>query len=687
MADPGIQALAESLSVRSFVDQLSAHLTSSHPPPAVFIHAPTNIELVTPLVQHILLEADVARRRAESSATPPAVTDLLPRVATIDLSVVHSTRQAFDRVLNHLSGWTAATDADAWDDSRRAVINWDGRLDGLGLVKRKRKSNATITEQRASKRRKTQTTGAFDDDDPFIVRDNREPADYDEDDCDDYALQEADAGGIWQIRWDRSLMPVKDEVGPLRESVEHFQVGLRKVACLGRSDANPEQPETFDRRHRFVIFDSAERLPELPTGGQRDTGLGSTFVATMLRLREISRVNLTTVFVSQLGFVKFSDGQVGVTEPICLTFPDINDCGPSRSQVDSVNILAARFAATLPTSDKLSPEQLVELFRSLAGLIWSTYGSLSTDLDSLAYMTAKFWPKWLDCVENSNPPIAPTNIAALQQAIKDDLTRERDLVAGTRPSLDPVTPSKTPSRKYAAAETRVLHGFAGTIPDLPRGPTFLADPDSPSTSAAIDTFGSPVRPVSLTPLTPLKQRAAMLTPENSPTKKRQQHVTDKAKQSLAKTLPVVSRFLLVAAYYASYNPAKSDVKHFVKMDENVAKKGKKARRSPKKSSVSAKAKMTLEIGGGKAFPLERLIAIYETIVHGDYTPIKIRSIDVQLQIATLINLRLLARVSGVDKLMDGVKLRSKINKDVADVLAQSIGLGQTWREYLWDPEG
>ncbi|KAM0788517.1 hypothetical protein ACM66B_001645 [Microbotryomycetes sp. NB124-2] len=677
----------------SFVEELSALLLSSFPPQAVFIHAPTNIQLVSPLVQHVLATSDAAARSTESATARPLVADLLPRVATVDLTQVHSTRQAFDRILNQLSGWTDMTgDADAWDDSRRAIVNWDGRLDGLGLVRRKRKSTRSGNE-RASKRRKPQTP-AISDDDPFVVPDSQEPRadEHDDKDNDNDDGAEAEALETWHIGWDRTYMPVKDEVGPLRDSVEYFQTALRKVACLAKPEANPDMPDTLDKRHRFVIFDSAERLPELPTGGDRDTGLGSTFVGTMLRLRELSRTNVTTVFISQLGFTKFSDGQVGVTEPVCLTFPDINDAAPGQSQdrVDSVTVLAARFAATASTSEKLTHEQLVELFKALASLIWSTYSSLATDLDSLAYMTAKFWPKWLDCVENSNPPIAPTNIAALQQHIKADLARERDLVAGTRPSLDPISPTKTPSRKYAVAETRVLHGFAGTIPDLPRGPAFLADPDSPTTSSAFDTFGSPIRgSAGQAPITPVKQRAIKLqTPDNSPSKLRQQHVTDKAKQSLARTLPVLSRYLLVAAYYASFNPAKSDVKHFVKVDENVAKKGKKGRRaSPKKGRVSPKAKVSLEVGGGKPFPLERLVAIFETLTQTEFHSSTIRSIDVQLELTTLINLRLLSRVSGSDKLMDGVKLRSKVNKDVVEVLAQSVGMGQTWRDYLWDPEG
>lgn len=68
----------------------------------------------------------------------------------------------------------------------------------------------------------------------------------------------------------------------------------------------------------------------------------------------------------------------------------------------------------------------------------------------------------------------------------------------------------------------------------------------------------------------------------------------RSSQTLSKSLPVIARYLLIAAFYASFNPAKSDVRHFVKVDENVAKKGKKGGRGRKaKIGVGTKVSCVL----------------------------------------------------------------------------------------------
>ena len=49
--------------------------------------------------------------------------------------------------------------------------------------------------------------------------------------------------------------------------------------------------------------------------------------------------------------------------------------------------------------------------------------------------------------------------------------------------------------------------------------------------------------------------------------------------------------------------------------------------------------------------------------------------------STLINLRLLGRVTSQDKSLDGVKLKCKVNRETVDMLAQSVKY-KDWTEYL-----
>lgn len=77
------------------------------------------------------------------------------------------------------------------------------------------------------------------------------------------------------------------------------------------------------------------------------------------------------------------------------------------------------------------------------------------------------------------------------------------------------------------------------------------------------------------PLTPTRQLPTQFVhPVASPTKM----VNTASDQSLAASLPLMAKFLLVASFYASFNTAKSDATNFVRVIEGIAKKGTRARK-------------------------------------------------------------------------------------------------------------
>ena len=71
-------------------------------------------------------------------------------------------------------------------------------------------------------------------------------------------------------------------------------------------------------------------------------------------------------------------------------------------------------------------------------------------------------------------------------------------------------------------------------------------------------------------------------------------------------LPYYAKFFLIAAYLASYNPAKADRRLFVK---NHGKERKKKRKQQKKQAE--------QLLGPKPFPLDRLLAIFYAIIEED----------------------------------------------------------------------
>ncbi|KAF6023863.1 ORC5 [Bugula neritina] len=97
-------------------------------------------------------------------------------------------------------------------------------------------------------------------------------------------------------------------------------------------------------------------------------------------------------------------------------------------------------------------------------------------------------------------------------------------------------------------------------------------------------------------------------------------------------LPYFSKYLLIAAYLASYNPAKSDRKFFVKNCGRLRKQT--LTKNPDKTSN--------QIIGPKQFQLDRLMAIFYSIVEGKVMP----TTHLYTQISNLVSLQLLATVSG-----------------------------------------
>ncbi|KAJ1928243.1 hypothetical protein IWQ60_002223 [Tieghemiomyces parasiticus] len=132
-------------------------------------------------------------------------------------------------------------------------------------------------------------------------------------------------------------------------------------------------------------------------------------------------------------------------------------------------------------------------------------------------------------------------------------------------------------------------------------------------------------------------------------------------------LPYYAKFLLIASFLASYNPARLDVRYFAKGRENTSntKRGKQA--VQKQMMTQTGGKQRQQLLGPKAFPLERMLAIFYSILDD---PIE-NSIEIQSQIASLVTLRLLVRTSNTSQL-DGVKVKCNVSYDLIRRVGRSI---------------
>ncbi|GAA5921419.1 hypothetical protein JCM3775_003040 [Rhodotorula graminis] len=718
----------------AFVAHLAAVASSPAPPASLFVHVPGDADHLARTVT-VTLEHAVTDHRAATARDRPSVDTLLPRVASLDLARAYSTKAAFDSILDQLSAWTSAhrNGHPPWDDRDKGIPAWHGSLDRLKVVHadpHRRNSSG----ERPPKRARTARRASVDSSDDGGER------------------REGDDGPRWVLEWDDDapVRPVdKPALAPLRNTVDAFHHSLRAIFALSpsppvlpsaassaldpaadlapRDDHGPAAPA-----RRFIVVEHGELLGELAggtggaSGAARETGVGVTFASTLHRLADLTGLPITVVTISRLPWHKLRESMVGLPSPELLSVDDM-------TSTETVALLTSRFAsspASHPTSsDSLSHAQLVELFRSLAYVVKSTFGGAVTEVDELAFMCARLWRRWKDVRERSNPPIAPTDTARLSIALRPEFAAELERLFLPRPTLASLPPvglaaAQGPNAHHStssAAPTSAL-GFTGTIAAPPKQPTYLDSPSSSSAARldagapgsndgadsgdffaarAAQAFASPARPgpsagavdpffaagpaPSMARTASSSSRAGAAAPAVAAAAAAAAAAAPASAATLAKSLPLAARYLLLAAYFAAHNPPKSDVRMFVRVDETegVARKGKKAKRKGGGAKAGGKGspkKNAAALSGGKPFALERLVALFDAVLDSrlEYA---LGTPAVLALVQALVQLRLLTRASAQDKVLDGVKLRCAIERDEAEGLAVSLGWKE-WKERL-----
>ncbi|XP_050099420.1 origin recognition complex subunit 5 [Anopheles aquasalis] len=140
-------------------------------------------------------------------------------------------------------------------------------------------------------------------------------------------------------------------------------------------------------------------------------------------------------------------------------------------------------------------------------------------------------------------------------------------------------------------------------------------------------------------------------------------------------LPYYAKYLLIAAYLASHNPAKEDKRLFLK---NHGKQRKRMQTVNARAKVSEKMAVQL---GPKAFGIDRLLAIFYAILEGEKVAL---TCNLLTQIATLVHLKLLAYVSSADAgILDGTaRLQCTVGLDCILHIGRMVGFNV--RQYLCD---
>uniref|UniRef100_A0A672GT70 Origin recognition complex subunit 5 n=1 Tax=Salarias fasciatus TaxID=181472 RepID=A0A672GT70_SALFA len=133
-------------------------------------------------------------------------------------------------------------------------------------------------------------------------------------------------------------------------------------------------------------------------------------------------------------------------------------------------------------------------------------------------------------------------------------------------------------------------------------------------------------------------------------------------------LPYYSKFLLIAAYLASYNPARTDKRFFLKHHGKIRKTAKFLKKNEKTSN---------HLLGPKPFPLDRLLAIFYSVVDSRVAP----TASIFSQISSLVTLQLLAQVSHDDQL-DAPKYKCCVSLDFICAISRTVNFEIV--KYLYD---
>lgn len=150
-----------------------------------------------------------------------------------------------------------------------------------------------------------------------------------------------------------------------------------------------------------------------------------------------------------------------------------------------------------------------------------------------------------------------------------------------------------------------------------------------------------------------------------------QFIFSKEKLAQSLELPFYAKYLLIAAYLASYNPAKEDKRLFMKYH------GKK-RKTMK--DVKAKSKTTEELNtqlGPKAFTFDRLLAIFYAILD---EKVNLNN-NLLVQVSSLVELQLLTSLSDNYNL-DGQKYKCNVDFDFIQIISKMVCFNI--RKYLVD---
>ncbi|XP_075985225.1 origin recognition complex subunit 5 [Anticarsia gemmatalis] len=342
---------------------------------------------------------------------------------------------------------------------------------------------------------------------------------------------------------------------------------------------------------------------------ERLRNMDHNIMSAFLRLRELCNLNICTIFITHLVYENFYF-KMGVREPIKLFFPNYN-----KEELFKIIFLQQKgFIRHLNTTYNVEDDikyQLdkPELFANFLNAFLSVFYRPCRDLIELQHMACVNFTKYCEPIIKNE--MQATDLTKLWRHISPVLKANLELLYLRISESKPTNPS--PGKENSDLDYRPNNNFENTLKE-----------ELTSTKTFAQSF----------------------------------------------ELPYYAKYLLIAAYLASYNPPKEDKRLFMK---NHGKQRKRLQQ------VRAKAKITEKLNtqlGPKVFTLDRLLAIFYAILE---EKIGLTS-NLLAQIATLVELKLIAGSKEID--LDTAKYKCIVGYDFISAVAQTVGFNV--RKYLYD---
>ncbi|KAF9648347.1 hypothetical protein BDM02DRAFT_3240307 [Thelephora ganbajun] len=428
----------------------------------------------------------------------------------------------------------------------------------------------------------------------------------------------------WTPTWESGCQLWGDQ--RWNENFDGFIHGLRAISVerSKSSTAKTRGQTTQSTPKMAIVIERAESLKEyLPD-----------LLVPLSRLAESTKLNLTVVFISGYPWQDLRPLVGSAPDPLYVQPPEL-------SKTDTIQLVVNHF----PQDESNSHNPVfLPLYHQFLSTLYDVCSPFTKDPNELAYIAAARWPGFVT-------PILDEYRRLLDEARGDPGDEEEfELTAPTEDARIRLIRLFTPSFTTA---------LEALYPRLSNADEWATD-NKPQRNLLSSGFSG----------ANIIDKSVPQTPQGS----------------LTDVLPRMSKFILLAAFLASTNPTKSDIRMFGR----AVHERKKRKRGIVASARGGTVKIPQRHLGPIIFPVDRVLAVLGILLEeydadsrppapeyklpGEYSDMEIRRVSTYSGITELTAMRLLRRVSPPERLDGPPMFKCAITYEVALRVAKDLGV-------------